>query len=281
VARPAPSTDRVVTLLEFLAHEPDRSFSLSELGRRLSMSKATLHAMTAALTDAGWLLRHPGDKSFRLGPALVGIGQAAAARELEVVEYARDEMHRLADDIGVRCMASTVIGEEIVMLATAGRARPLGLHLQVGQRLPLVPPLGTVFLAWSSEADVDLWLQRVRAGDEIDAFRAAVAAVRRRGYSLGLDPVAAHVLAADNIEQVVQAMPSGEYLLLDLDPQATYSLSHMAAPVFGADGRVALALTLVELPRSLSAVRVGEIAELLLDSARTVTKSVHGRVPVS
>jgi DNA-binding IclR family transcriptional regulator len=272
MARPAPSTDRVVTLLEFLATEPERGFSLSELGRRLTMSKATLHAMTAALTDAGWLLRHPSDKSFRLGPALIGIGQAAAARELAVVEYARDEMQRLADSLGARCMASTVIGQEIVMLATAGQARPFGLHLQVGQRLPLVPPLGTVFLAWASDDEIDAWVARGGSRDTLDT-------VRGRGYSLGLDPVAAHLTSAESFEQVVRTMPVGEYLVRDLDPKASYALSHIAAPVFGADGRVALALTLVEFRGALTAGEVGEVASQLLDATRTVTKSVHGRVP--
>jgi DNA-binding IclR family transcriptional regulator len=287
MARPAPSTDRVVSLLEFLAREPDRSFGLSELGRRLDMSKATLHAMTAALTDVGWLVRRPGDKTYRLGPALVGIGQAAAARELELVEFARDEMQRLADELRVRCMASTVIGDEIVMLATAGRARPLGLHLQVGQRLPLVPPLGIVFLAWADDAEVDAWLDRSAPPDRAsrDAQRSTVpdrdllALVRRRGYSIGIDPVAAHSLAADSFEQVVWTMPVEEYLLRDLEPGREYPLSHMAAPVFGPEAEVALAITLVEFREVPSGARVADIADRLLEAARTVTKAIHGKAP--
>ena len=50
-------------------------------------------------------LRNPVEKSFTLGPALVAIGEAAAAApSVDIAQYARDEMRALADEFGVQCM---------------------------------------------------------------------------------------------------------------------------------------------------------------------------------
>jgi DNA-binding IclR family transcriptional regulator len=284
MARPAPAIGRTVALLNFLAAHPDEAFSLSELARRLDINKATAHSMLSTLTEAGYLLRHPATKSFTLGPALISVGNAAAGRRFEVVDYARDEMRRLTDELGVQCVASAAIGEEIVLLARSGDPEPLGLSVQVGQRLPLVPPLGTVFLAWSGPEEIDRWLRHLGpgAGDEqLARYRHAVVAVRRRGYSIGLD--AARTPGPrplrDAAVQVVEEVPHDEYILLELERSASYRLSHIAAPVFGADGHVVLALTLMGFRHQLSAEQVPEHAARLQQTTRAVTEVIHGEGP--
>jgi DNA-binding IclR family transcriptional regulator len=277
MARPAPSIDRTVALLNFLATRPDESFSLTELSRRVGIAKPTAHAMLAALTDAGYLLRHPADKTYALGPALVAVGAAAAKRELDLVAYARDGMQALADELGVEVVASAAVGEEIVMLARAGEPRPLGVRLDVGQRLPLVPPLGTVFVAWSPPDEIDRWLRRVGASAtdaDLERYRAALDAVRRRGYLVGLEPASGGVRPA--AAEMVEDLGHQEYVLTELDGAAPYRPMHMAAPVFGPDGSVALALTLIGFRGQLRVEKVPEIGERLLDAARTVTKAIGG-----
>jgi DNA-binding IclR family transcriptional regulator len=292
VPRPAPAADRTVAILNFLAAHPDRTFALSELARRLAMNKATAHALVSALTRAGYLLRHPADKTYALGPALVAVGNAAAARQMAVVDYARDEMRALADELCLECVASAALGEDIVILAKAGQPPPLGLSVQVGQRLPLAPPLGTVFLAWSDPEEIDAWLRRLGPGatdDAIARYREAVSTVRRRGYSIGLEADArvklGHVLVEDDttkqqvVEELVAELGHDEYILLELEHSASYRLSHIATPVFGADGRMALALTLIGFRQQLTAEQVPEYAERLRQAALGVTKSIHGRAP--
>jgi DNA-binding IclR family transcriptional regulator len=284
VPRPAPAIGRTVALLNFLAAHPDESFSLSELARRLDINKATAHAMLLTLTEAGYLLRHPATKSFTLGPALISVGNAAAGRQFEVVDYARDEMRRLSDDLGVQCVASAAIGEEIVLLARSGDPGPLGLSVQVGHRLPLVPPLGTVFLAWSDREEIDRWLRHLGPGardEELARCRAAVAAVRTRGYSMGLDPArsAGPRPLRDAAVQVVEEVPHDEYILLELERSASYRLSHIAAPVFDANARVALALTLMGFRHELTAEQVPEYADRLCTATSAVMRAIHGQGP--
>lgn len=288
MARPAPSATRTVALLDFLAAHPDERFGLSDLARRLGMSKATAHALTAALTESGYLLRHPVDKTYSLGPALVAIGNAAASREFEVVDYARDEMRRLADELHVMCVASATLGDEIVILAHSGDLGPLAPSVRVGHRLPLTPPLGTVFMAWSGPDAIDGWLRRLGPGAsdaEVERYRAAIATVRRRGYSLALEADArirlgeALAVRDEQIAALVDELGHEEYILGELEHSSSYRLSMIAAPVFGADRTIALVLTLFGFRDLLPAGAVPRLGDRLLESAERVTKALHGRAP--
>jgi DNA-binding IclR family transcriptional regulator len=290
MARSSPAVERAVAILNLLAAHPEERFTLSEVCRRLRMSKATAHAVLGALTDAAWVLRHPDDKTYALGPGLVAVAGAAAARQLEMTDYARGEMRRLAEELDVQCVASAVRGDDIVLLAVAGTPRPLSVLVHAGQRVPLAPPLGTVFMAWSTQAEIDRWLRRLGpdAGEEdLARYRAAVAAVRRRGYALSLEAEARALLerairdGGDRpVGEVVEQLRSEEYLLLDLEEAQSYRLSVIAAPVFGPDGEVALALSLFDFPHQLAAEQVPELARCLCDAAGAVTKSIGGRSPI-
>src|SRR5205823_1625778 len=106
-------------------------------------------------------------------------------------------------------------------------------HVQIGQRLPLVPPLGTVFVAWSSPSEIDEWLRRLgpsAADAELTRYREAVETVRQRGYSLGLEVVAARDLVDKESgrgarRSAVDELGHSEYVLLELEHSASYKLS--------------------------------------------------------
>lgn len=287
MGRPNPGTERTIALLNFLASRPHERFGLSELCRRLGISKATAHAQVGALTEAGYLLRHPVDKTYSLGPALIGVGNAAAARQYDVVEEARGPMARLADELDVQCVASAAYGGEMVMLARAGRTDPLGVTVDVGGRIPLVPPLGTVFMAWSDPDDIDAWLRRLGpdAGErQLDRYREAILTVRRRGFSLGLDSATRARLQAARVPDralpgVVDELGHEEYILLELEQSASYDLSLVAAPVFGGDGRVVLAVTLFGFRAPLRGRDVPVVAARLCEETRSVTKAIGGTEP--
>ena len=288
----SPSVARVVRVVDHLAAHPGQGFGLSELARALGMSKATAHGVCTSLTDAGWLLRNPVDKTYTLGPALIAAGHAAGARQLDLVDHARPMMEELAARLGAQVVASSLVGDEMVLLATSGRPGPMWLAFTVGQRVPLAPPLGTVFLAWAGPEAVERWLDRLgpRATDEDkERLRAALGVVRRRGYALNLEAVANLNLSralsgrddAGALAVVVEELAHEEYLLQELEAGATYRLSQISAPVFGADGAVALALTVVGLPEKLSGEEIPRYGDTLLEVARRVTRSIHGREPAS
>lgn len=286
--RRAPAIERSIAVLNLLAAHPGERFTLSEIARDLKLNKATLHAILWALTDEGYLVRDADQKSYGLGPALVALGAAARSSQ-PAVDFAVPEMEALAEDLRLDCVASTAIGDEIVIVARAGTPQPFGIAVLPGQRIPLIPPIGAVFVAWRDEREIDQWVGKLGdiGGDALSRFRRAVDAVRERGYSVGLEGDTQLLLQAlrpnrrgtVTVEEGVQGMRREEYALVDVDPKARYRLSHIGAPVFGPDGGVALGLFLIGFQGEVAGKDVERYAERLTAAAERVTKSIHGTRP--
>ena len=285
MTRGTPAAQRTVDVLNLLAAHPGRPLGLSEIARRVGIGKGSAHALLTTLGEAGYLVRNPGDKTYVLGPAA----------ELSTLDYARPAMERLSAELGLQCLASAAIGTEIVILGRAGAPVPLGLSVEVGQRLPLVPPLGTVFVAWSPPHEIDAWLRRLGASageDELARYRAAVATVRRRGYSVALEAeararlgraladVAGDAGAAELRAQVLELVAElghEEYILGELTGAARYQVNHLAAPVRDPDGRVVLALVLLGFTDRIDAEDLAPLGRRLVAEARAVEEAMQSR----
>lgn len=290
MARPAPAVERTTAVLDFLAAHPSEPWSLSELSRRLDLNKATAHSLLSALTDAGYLVRHPSRKDYALGPALIGVGRAAL-EQFPVVDFARPEMRRLADELSLECLASAAVAGEMVILERAGTPRPLGVSVALGQRLPIVPPFGTAFVAWETPDAVGRWLRRAGPStteDELAQYGAALTAVRERGYSVNLEAdtharlgrvLADRADVRDDVGALVDELGHEEYLLIEFDPGRSYRVNHLGAPVFDASGEVAILLVLLGFRGTLSAAEVAALGERLKAAAAIVTDSIHGLAP--
>ncbi len=283
MARRSPAVHRVALVLDHLATAPQTRFSLSDLTRDLDLSNSTAHALLATMLEVGYLVRHE-DKTYSLGPALIALGNAAES-SYPAAALARGPMQRLSDELDLQCVASAAIGDEIVILAATGTPQPLRIDVRPGVRLPLVPPLGTIFIAWSGRAVIDGWLDRLGPGatdEDLRRYRNALDVVRQRMFSVGL--------GGDDQEDLVAQVSRGrargsapvrgdEYALLELSGTTRYSLSHIGAPVFGPDGRVALGLFLVGFQGEFAADEVPTFAERVLDEAMSITSALGGVVP--
>lgn len=154
--RTSPPTARVVRILDFLADRPDQRFGVSELARRVGVSKPTCLGILTELAAAGYLVRDT-DKTYRLGPSLITLGHRAQ-QSMRVSPAARDELRRLSTRFDVTVALSGVIDDRITLLdlvAPAG-ARP---GVEVGQSYPFAPPVGLMFVLWDDEA-TRAWLAK-------------------------------------------------------------------------------------------------------------------------
>ena len=70
--------------------------------------------------------------------------------QLRVMDAARGEMERVASELGLECLAVTVVRDEIVTIGSAGQAYGQDPADRIGQRMPFVPPLCALFVAWSA-----------------------------------------------------------------------------------------------------------------------------------
>src|SRR5262249_22143705 len=80
--------------------------------------------------------------------------------QLRQCDGLRDAMRRLADELSVEVLAVSRVRDEMVIVGSAGRPRERSIPTRLGQRIPLVPPLGAAFIAWSQETEIERWLAR-------------------------------------------------------------------------------------------------------------------------
>lgn len=298
----ARSAVRAVAVLDYFTTHPGRSFTLSELSDEVGASPSSLTSVLQALTDAGYLVRHPRHKTYELGPALVAVGQAACARH-PVIDLARPELARLAEQHDAECLGSVLVAEEILLLVVEGRASQNTRGLAPGHRVPLVPPFGEIWLAYSSADAVRRWLarglsedsgDRARTADELketgEHLHDALRRIRERGFAVklnspGLDEIQTELLGrnarGDLRERVSRiAATLDAYDLLGGSPDEIYSPNMIIAPVFGPGADVEFAITLTGLKPATGA-RIESMAASVVEAGLALTRAIGGRVPSS
>ena len=285
-----------MAVLELLATHPDERFTLSEVARRCSLNKATAHALLNTLSERGVLLRHPGEKRYSLGPRLVAIGDAAR-RGYTAVDFAPAVLDELAAVTGLAASAWRVEGDTMVCVARSGRGerdRSRGARPQAG--LPLVPPVGLVFMAWSDGPSVEAWLARAGAVDTVGPAVEALPAVRRQGYAVmeaspewsaltagtgapgrGLEPGPAVQ------RELLRTVAHQPLVVGALDDRRAYRPADVSAPVFGSAARIELALSVsfVDDARgeAIDGSELRAVGAHVVAAANTLTQAVRGHRP--
>lgn len=296
-------------MLEFLASRPDERFTLSELARGCDLNKATAHALLTELTGTGFLLRHPEEKRYSLGPRLVPVGRAAE-QGYRNHDFRAGPLRRLADVTGT--VAAAVLlgspGDRASVIDSAG----MGPTLPVPLHWPLSPPNGAVFYAWANEEDVEAWLARSPTGYSVNRALEVLEATRDIGATVGLavPPWRRLMLTAgwrrevtggdsggiarvngtdrngdgarrpSHLRQMMASLASSQSILTEIVDTTCYPVAYVAAPVFDTHGVANLALV-VGWPegRDLRGVDVSGLCQQVIEAADAITEASHGRKP--
>jgi len=294
VSRPSPQTDRIVTVINLLAAHPEEGFTLSEIARRLGVGKATCSPMLVALTSAGFLVRHPTRKTYRLGPALITAGQAAAAG-FPALEIARPVLVDLSNELGVVAMAVARAGDQLQLVDLAWDHRRHTPTLRVGQELPFRAPWGSVFVATAGSPGtaVDGWLARAGiTGADADAYRDALAHTAARGYAVELQASAggqvralaealATAVSERDREQLVDRLLAEvtdreQPLLAAVADDRTYTVGAIDAAVVDLDGMPILALSASAFGTPLAREQIEHVGSIVRAAAAAVSASLRG-----
>jgi DNA-binding IclR family transcriptional regulator len=291
----------VIDVLNFLAAHPTESFTLAEIARHVGLSNGSAHRILTTLAGAQYLSRNEKHRTYALGAAVVAVGQAAIEKH-RGIDVARREIARLAMELNVQCTVNTMVDDEILVLAKEGVAQShLGLT-RVGERRPLVPPVGLCLVAWGGDAAIRSYV--AKAGAHLSEpmrthLLAAFPVIRQRGFAIAALGPGSHkarqamTLPGDQVrdaaywsrvfELAAQLTPD-ELQLLDLaDAQVgtgtANAIGYIAAPVFSPAGTVSLQVVLSGIPSDLSARDIRTYAERLCAAAAVITDETHGRRP--
>jgi IclR family transcriptional regulator, pca regulon regulatory protein len=188
------SLERGLAILS--AFTPDcPALGISELARRLSLTRSTTHRYVATLATLGYLQQDEPTRKYRLGSRVLDLGFSMLG-SLDLREIAAPYLRRLTDATG-HTSNLAIRDETDVILIDRVRGRPGRYHhleftLHVGSRLPsYCSATGKALLAWLPRRDLGRLLDRidlVQRGPRTVTNRGALIAeldqVRRTGVAV-------------------------------------------------------------------------------------------------
>ncbi len=294
MARPALSATRAIDILNFIANQPGHEFTLSELVQRLEVNIASCHAILNTLTESGYLVRHPTHKTYSLGPALVATGQAALERH-PAIGIAREEAAKLSAENNLDAMVTARMGKDMVGLARYGRYRSTAPSMGVGQHVPLIPPLGALFMAWSSNDKIEQWLKKLphkTTKAERARYDELLSVIRREGYAVYLETELPIQLGEavrevsfstsspsdrERLTTLIDKLGIEDHYLLYPESGRRYPVRMLSAPIFSPHGEVSYVIYLTGFGDSLGIEEIQGYARKLVATCRSVTMQSNGK----
>jgi flavin reductase (DIM6/NTAB) family NADH-FMN oxidoreductase RutF len=187
-----------------------------------------------------------------------------------VAETMRSQVEELSVAVGVNCSVLVRIRWDAVQVLAANHAS-IQESFPLGHRQPIIPPFGAVFMAHSSDVDIDDWLGRAPdlSDERRDFNRSYLDRVRACGYSLlaaGPEVLQRHQAVLSAFEQsdrlprqqrVVQQVTSelADFFFTDLVAGEHYDLANIVV-VAPKEGRPPMALRMTGLPTGASSEQI-------------------------
>lgn len=250
MSRPALSALRALEIIDLMAGQPAEKFTLSDIVRLTGTNASSCHAILNVLLQRGYLLRDPERKTYRLAPSIVAIGEAAAAHD-PLLERAREAARVQAEETGFETLLTARAGSDIIAVARYAGENAAAINLRVGQRVPLVAPLGGLFFAWAEEEEAREWCAADGANtpeETVRDHRQALALLRQRGFLVSLRSAehgaftrqlkAEEAAVQPRLAMLLRAMDNGLYQPDAIDLEADYRVQVLSAPIFDRFGRV-------------------------------------------
>lgn len=255
-----PALSRGLALLEaFSAERP--SLTLSELSKAVGLSRSSTYRLVYTLEDMGFLLRDKGNKAYRLGTRILGLGFAYLASQ-ELVELARPHLEALRDRTNCSAHLGVVEGTELVYVLRVPDRKALTSHIRVGSRLAThATSMGRAILSHMSESEV-----------------------RRRFAGMPLEAYTSHT--ATDLESLIRLLAADRargYIL----SRSAYEegIASVAAPVRDADGNVIAAINISTPEATLKGDELETtLKDAVLETAETISHWMgyrRGRAPVA
>jgi len=289
----SPPTSRVIAVLEALA-DAQEGLAASAMARTLGLSTSTLSLILMTLRDMNYVERLP-DRSFRLGAGVMRLFNGLKER-FPLFGVGNDEINRLFElfDCGSALARIGPSSQEVVL--TAGPTADLGIN--PGVRLPLDPPHGAIAMAWRSSQEIDQWLLDTPYENNHAGYkdqRIVLSSIRHLGFVVyGSQNGTSMIEQFRDLLRAVQQADSTDSLHRRLDQLALFvgtkiytvdelasrrrrDVSHIIAPVFGADEQPRYLVSLHVMRDSISPDDLHQCIDELLRSTEALTAHIGGR----
>jgi DNA-binding IclR family transcriptional regulator len=211
---------RALAILETFGRDAP-ALGISEIARRVGLTKGVVFRVVQTLADAGFLERADQDGTYEIGRRAWEVGSLyRVAARLERVALA--PMQQLATEQGHNVYLGVLDGRHVIYVATVEGTGPVKVHAAVGSRVHAhASAMGKVFLASLPHEEAHCLLTKAplealtpNTITDVRRLEQQLAQVRRSGYAtnrgeafVGVGSVAAPV--RDRSGAVVAAVSNG------------------------------------------------------------------------
>ncbi len=144
------SVENALLLLEALAEEDPRC-SLSQLSKRLGMTKASLFRLMATFESHGYVERNQGSSEYKLGLSAFEVGQKLLSR-MTLLNKARPVMEQLVRSCNETVYLVVQRDQDALFIAESNADQKVKIVSLVGRRFPLEScAAGKIFLAFDTQ----------------------------------------------------------------------------------------------------------------------------------
>lgn len=241
-----PAVVGAISVLNELSGTGESGATLSELVETTGLSKSTMHNLLSTLDSHGFVRRDANTRQYRLGPALIPLGNEAT-RQVKLVRSTLDRVAPLAAQHRLSfAVAQPIDGRELRIISRYYPPGDVHVGITVGSAYgPMDGALGKVLLASMDQAE-------------------ATKLIKSR-------KLPAHTRST---------ITSPESLIGEIEEVRTrgWSVSHgefnennaVAAGIWGTDGELELVLLALGFPTQLDGDRLTQVGGLLRDIADQV-----------
>jgi IclR family pca regulon transcriptional regulator len=226
---------------------------VSDLSRRVGLSRSTTHRYVATLAALGYLQQDVDTRKYRLGPRVLDLG-FSAINSMELRHISAPYLKALSEKTGRTVNMAVLDGAEIVYIerCRGGGPREIDLNLHVGSRLPAYcTSMGKVLLAYLPAAELNILLDGVKL-----PRRGPNTITSKRALLKELEQVRTLGVATNNEE-------------------LAYGLRSIAAPVRSQTGEVVAAIN-IAVHRSL--VTMDELLDDLAAALGETAREISGHI---
>lgn len=147
----APIVIKAFQILRLLSLT-EKGLGISELAKRLAMSKGTIHGITTALEEVGAIRRDSTTKRYSLGYTLFELGRRANG-QIDLKHLARPLMEELMKKTQASVFLGVLNREHVTVLDVVESTSDFKITSPIGTTMPvLAGAVGKVFMAGMSEA---------------------------------------------------------------------------------------------------------------------------------
>jgi len=251
-----PAVVGAINVLNVLSGTGEAGATQSELVLETGLSKSTMHNLLSTLESHGFVRRDLNTRQYRLGPALIPLGNEAT-RQVKLVRTTLDRVAPLAAEHGLSfAVAQPIAADELRIISRFYPPGDVHVGITVGSSYgPMDGALGKILLASKDEAET----KKLIKGRKLPAHTRAtitspeslieeIAEVRSRGWSASQGELNENNAAA--------------------------------AGIWGPEGELELVLLALGFPTQLEGERLQEIGAVLRETADEVMASAGASRPV-